>query len=150
MLIWLDKENIILLSWQVNLMLASKKGSCLTESESEFLLVIRLMTFIHQDLWYGKLVPSSHQRGKPSYSILCPFNRCNNRIWKSIPISDCLREEWALVNASSCSRGLKSQWVMISTAPNWGDKIICWNAALVHMLLICVFHLLVWLLLLGI
>ena len=78
------------------------------------------MIFIHQDLWYGKLVPSSHQRGKPSHTILCSFSRGNDRIWKGIPISDCLREEWALVNVSSCSGGLKSQWVMISTVPNWG------------------------------
>ena len=28
------------------------------------------MTFIHQDLWYEKLVPSSNQRGKPSRTIL--------------------------------------------------------------------------------
>ena len=93
-----------------------------------FLLVIPLMTFIHQDLWYGKLIRSSHQRGKPSHTILCTFNRGNNRIWKSIPIPDCLREEWALVNVSFCSGDLKSQWVMISTAPNCGDKIMCLNA----------------------
>ena len=79
-------------------------------------------TFIHQDLWYGKLVPSSHQRGNPSHTILCTFNIGNNQIWKNIPISDCLREEWTLVNVSSCSWGLKSQWVMISTAPNWGIR----------------------------
>ena len=69
-----------------------------SESESEFLLVIRLMTFIHQDLWYGKLVPCSRQKGKPGHTILCTFNRGNNQIWKGIPIFDCLREEWALVN----------------------------------------------------
>ena len=58
-----------------------------------------LLTFIYQDQWYGKLVglPSSHQRGKPSHTILYPFSRGNDRIWKGIPISDCLREEWALV-----------------------------------------------------
>ena len=72
---------------------------------------------------------ASHQRGKPSHTVLCTFNRGNNRIWKGIPISDCLREEWALVNVSSCSGGLKSQWVMISTAPNWGIRSSVWMLA---------------------
>ena len=36
------------------------------------------MTFIQQDLWYGKLVPSSHQTSKPSHTILWTFSRCNN------------------------------------------------------------------------
>ena len=48
-------------------------------SESEFLMVIHLMTFIHQDLWYGKLVTSYHQLGKPSHcrprcSVGCASN----------------------------------------------------------------------------
>ena len=94
--------------------------ACLVSIRIRMLLVIRLMTFILQDLWYGKLVPSSHQRGKPIHTIFCTFNRGNNRIWKGIPISDCLREEWALENVSSCSGGLKSPWVMIYTAPNCG------------------------------
>ena len=130
------------------------------------------MTFIHQDLWYGKFVPSSHQRCKSSpvfaksaglphqrcpvnlskennilttnmpsvlqklicpakdyiysqsdscpasveksrnssHTILCTFNRSNNQIWKGIPIPDCLRNEWALVNISSSSGGLKSHY----------------------------------------
>ena len=49
-------------------------------SESELLLMIRLVTFIHQDLRYGKLVPSSHQRGKPMRTIFCTFNRVNDQI----------------------------------------------------------------------
>ena len=71
-----------------------------SESELELFLETHLMIFIHQDLWYGKLVPNSHQRCKPSHTILCTFRRGNNRIWKGIPISNCLREEWALVNVS--------------------------------------------------
>ena len=39
----------------------------------------RLMKFIHQDLDYGKLVLSSHQRSKPSHTSLCPFSRGNNK-----------------------------------------------------------------------
>ena len=31
------------------------------------------MTFINQDLWYGDLVPSSDQRGKPSRTILYTY-----------------------------------------------------------------------------
>ena len=48
------------------------------------------MTFNHQDLWYGKLVPCPHTRGKPT------FSRGNNWIWKGISITDRLREEWDL------------------------------------------------------
>ena len=89
---------------------------------------VRPMTFIHQDLWNGNLVPSSHQRGKPSHTILYTFSRGNNRIWKGIPISEWFREEWALVKVSSCIGDLKSQWVMSSTVPICGELIICWNA----------------------
>ena len=49
------------------------------------LLVIRLMTLIHKDLWYEKFVPSSHHTGKPSHTILCTFSIGNNRIRKGIP-----------------------------------------------------------------
>ena len=103
------------------------------EQESEFIKELQSelregfshpMTFIHQALCYGKLVPSSHQRGKPNHIILCTFSGGNNWLWKCIPISNGLREEWALVNVSSCSGGLKSQWMMISTAPNSGYKVI--------------------------
>ena len=83
------------------------------------------MALIHQDLWYRKIVPSSHQRDKPSHTVLCTFNRGNDRIWKVIPISDCLREESALLNVSSCNGGVKSQWVMISTAPNCVYVCVC-------------------------
>ena len=84
---------------------------------------VRLIIYIHQDQWYRKLVPSSHQRGKPSHTILYTFSGGNNWIWKGIQISDCLREKWAFVNVSSCSGGLKSQWVTISTVPNWGIRL---------------------------
>ena len=90
-----------------------KPCSLESESASYFLLVICLITFIHQDLWYGKLVPSTHLKGKPSHTILCAFSRSNHRIWKGIPISDCLREEWTHVNVSSCSGGFKSQWFLL-------------------------------------
>ena len=60
---------------------------------------------------YTLLGLSFHQRGKPSHTNLCTFSRGYNRIWKGIPISDCLREEWPLVNFSSCSGGLKgNEW----------------------------------------
>ena len=81
-----------------------------SESESDVLLVIRLMAFIHQDLWYGKLIPSSHQRRKPNHTILCTFNRGNDWIWKGIPISDCLRAEWALVNVSLSGVWKVNEW----------------------------------------
>ena len=92
------------------------------KSESEFLLMIHQMMFIHQDLWYGKLVPSSHQSGKSSHTILCTFSRGNNQFWKSIPISNGLREELAFVNISSCSGGLKSQWRWFLQCLNGGIR----------------------------
>ena len=105
-----------------------------------------MLPFKHQDLWYRKLVPSSHRRGKLSHIILCTTSGGNNRICKGIPISNSLRGEWALENVNSCSGDLKSmsddfhcallgdgvggggggggwiwsQWAMISTAPYWG------------------------------
>ena len=39
--------------------------------ESELYLVTRQMTFIYKGLWCGELVPSSQQRGKLTYSIIC-------------------------------------------------------------------------------
>ena len=68
-----------------------------------------------------------HVIWETSHSTLCTFSERNNRIQKGIPISDVLREEWALVSDSFWSRGTKSQWVMISTAPNCGDKVFWWN-----------------------
>ena len=40
-----------------------------SESESEILLVVHRMAFIYQDLWYGKLISSSHKKGKLSHTI---------------------------------------------------------------------------------
>ena len=96
-------------------------------SESELLLVTRPLTFIHQDLRNGKLVPSSCQRSKLSYFILCTYSGWDYRMWKGIPISNGLREEGSLVNISFSSGDLKCQRVMISAAPNWGNKVVCWN-----------------------
>ena len=42
-----------------------------------------------------------------------------NRIWKGIPVFNYLREEWEW--------GIKSQ-LMIITAPNLDNKVVCWNA----------------------
>ena len=97
------------------------------ESESELLLVTCQMTFIHRDLWDGKLVPSSGQRSKLSYFILCTFSGWNYRIWKGIPTSNGLREEESLVNISSCSGDLKCQRVMISSASNWNAGSTLWT-----------------------
>ena len=106
----------------VYLQIRSKRSSDLDYQSivSEFLLVILLMTVIHQDLWNGKLVPSSHQRGKPSHNILCSFSRGDDRTWKGIPISDCLKEEWALVNVRFCSGVWKvNEWWFLLI---WGIK----------------------------
>ena len=95
------------------------------------LLGIRLMTFIHQDLWYGNLVASSHQRGKPSHTILCTFSRGNNRNWKGIPISEWFREEWALVKAQSLQRGSEK---------SMSDDFYCASLRRIGHLLECLQH----------
>ena len=82
------------------------------------------MTIIHQDLWWGKLVPSSYQRSELSNRIFCSFSSRKEGICEWIPISNSLGEETALVNVSISKGGLKCQRVMISDMPNWGDKVI--------------------------
>ena len=37
--------------------------------------VIWSKEYTDQGLWYGKLAPSSRQKGKSSHTILCAFNR---------------------------------------------------------------------------
>ena len=48
---------------------------------------------IHQGLWLGKLVPSSHQRSEFSNTILCIFSRWDQKIGEDIPIPDSLGED---------------------------------------------------------
>ena len=55
-------------------------------------------TIIYQDLWLGKLVPSSHQRSDFSNTIIYIFSRWDQRIWQYIPIPDCLVEEATFIN----------------------------------------------------
>ena len=50
---------------EISIWIAVAVATQYSELESEFLLVVRLMTSIHKDLWFGKLFHSSHQRGKP-------------------------------------------------------------------------------------
>ena len=86
------------------------------------------MIFIHQDLWYGKLV----QRGKPSHTILCSFSIHvgNNQIWKGIPV-------WWFDRRMSACKCQFLQWgsersmsddFYTCTLPNYRDKVIYWNA----------------------
>ena len=82
------------------------------------------MTIVHQDLWWGKLVPSSYQRSELSNRVFCSFSSRKESICEWIPISNSLGEETALVNVSISKGGLKCQRVMISDMPNWGEKVI--------------------------
>ena len=65
------------------------------------------MTIIHQDLWWGKLVPSPYKRSEPSNRVFCSFSSRKASICKWIPISNSLGEEAALVNISISKRGLQ-------------------------------------------
>ena len=82
------------------------------------------MTIIHQDLWWGKLVPSSYKRSELTNRVFWSFSSRKESICKWIPISNSLGEETALVNVSISKGGLKCQRVVISNMPNWGDKVI--------------------------
>ena len=82
------------------------------------------MTIIHQDLWWGKLVPSPYKRSELSNRVFCSFSSRKESICKWIPISNSLGKEAALVNVTISKGGLKCQRVVISDMPNWGDKVI--------------------------
>ena len=82
------------------------------------------MTIIHQDLWWGKLVPCPCKRSELSNRVFCYFSSRKESICKWIPITNSLGEEAALVNVSISEGGLKCQRVVISEMPNWGDKVI--------------------------
>ena len=82
------------------------------------------MTIIHQDLWWGKLVPSPYKRSELSNRVFCSFSSRKESICKWIPISNSLGKEAALVNVSISKGGLKWQRVVISDMPNWWNKVI--------------------------
>ena len=84
------------------------------------------MTIIYQDLWIRKLFHSSHKRSKYSNTILCKFSRWDQRIREDIPIPDSLGKEATFINICISNGGLKCLWVMISTTPSFGNKVICW------------------------
>ena len=80
------------------------------------------MTIIHQDLWWGKLVPSPYKRSELSNRVFCSFSSRKESICKWVPISNSLGKEAALVNVSISKGGLKCQRVVISDMPNWGGQ----------------------------
>ena len=45
---------------------------------------------------------------------------------EDIPIPDSLGEEATLINLCISNGGLKCLWVLISTMPSFGKKVICW------------------------
>ena len=71
-------------------------------------------TFIHQDLWYGKLVPSSHHRGNiatPSSAPSAEETIKSGRAFQSLIV-------WGKDEPCKCQflqQGLKSYWMIIST-----------------------------------
>ena len=151
-------------------LLNSTQHNCDFITESEFLLVKCLMTFIHQDLWYGKTVFAKYfQQMQDSYQtdwnfwqdkikfcrtgslsvikLLSLFAR-NHRTFarqteifcSTLLLDLCTKESVYCPSSFSWETPIfispvfqahsqfQSQWVMISTAPNWRDKVICWNA----------------------
>ena len=78
------------------------------------------MTIIHQDLWWGKLVPSPYKRSELSNRVFCSFSNRKESICKWISISNSRGgrgEEAALVNIS-ISKGVwnAKEWWFMRTA----------------------------------
>ena len=76
--------------------------------------------------WPGRLVPSSHQRRELSNTIFGTFSRGDKRVWKCIPIPNCLGEKATLINISVSSGNLIRYRMIIPAMPSQGDKVICW------------------------
>ena len=74
-----------------------------------------------------ELVLSSHQRSELINTVLCIFNRWDQRVREGIPIPDSLGEEATFINICISNGSLKCHRVLISTTPSFGDiKVICW------------------------
>ena len=76
------------------------------------------MTIIHQDMWWGNLIPSPYKRSELSNRVFCSLSSRKESICKWIPISNSLGKEAALVNVSISKGGLKCHRVVISDMPN--------------------------------
>ena len=63
----------------------------------------------------GRLVRSSHQRSELSNTILGTFGREDKRVWKCIPIINCLGEKATLI---ACN----SKWDSVSSVHIWGER----------------------------
>ena len=99
----------------------SDQPSCQNQNQNCYWWHVQ-MTIIHQDLWWGKLVPSPYKRSELSNRVFCSFSSWKESICKRIPISYSLGEETALVNVSISKGGLKCPRVVISDMPNWGGQ----------------------------
>ena len=100
-------------------------------SESELLLVTRQNDNHSPGPGPGRLVPSSHQRSELSNTILGTFRRGDKRVWKCIPVPNGLGGgEATLINISVSNGNLICHRMIISAAPNQGDKVICGILAL--------------------
>ena len=90
--------------------------------ESELLLVTRQNDNHTPGPGPGKLVARSHQRSELSISILCTFSRGDDRIWKFVPIPNCLGRKPILMNFSISNGDLTCRRMMIPAAPNGGIR----------------------------
>ena len=74
------------------------------------------LTILHQGLWLGESVPSSHKRGELRYAIIWQFRGRNQGSREVIPVPDSLGEEAILIDIFTGWRYLKGQmkWLHIS------------------------------------
>ena len=68
----------------------------------------------------GRLVPSSHQRSELSNTILGTFSRGGKRVWKCIPIPNCLGEKAAFITISVSNGNLIYHRMIIPATPSQG------------------------------
>ena len=100
---------------------------CLLQDQDQDSLLVKRRNDNHSSgPVIAKLVPSSHQRSELNNTILCIFNRWDQRIGEGIPIPDSMGEAGTFINICISNGGLKCHRVLIFTTPSFGDKIVCW------------------------
>ena len=73
----------------------------------------------------GILVLSCHKTSELRHAIIGHFSRENQTIREGIPVPDSLRKEATSLGVCTFVECLKYHRVLISAAPNLGNKVIC-------------------------
>ena len=101
-----------------------------SESDQNSLLVTPQLTYIHQGQRMRGLVLRSYQWCESRDAILRTFSRGYSRCRECIPISNSFRKETMPISISPSIWDLKWFWMMVSSVPKRGFKVINWYAGL--------------------